>query len=270
MPPPLTSNLDFLAETAAVLINLTPDEDGVVTIDRKKLGTHQHLHIAAADPLTTAFRQVSLPEQQPKRIDLRLSHGLDPAKDFTQQKRVSLIKAGEKFVMADIVTSKFEVYDTLADVYGLYATLSRDAQLIEFSFLLKWPTLKPEEKQQWYSKYACHELNFFLYKKDPQFFNTVIKPYLANKKNPTFLDRWLLGRPLESYLLPWNYEQLNIAERILLTQRVAADRENGQRHIRDLFQLIPPDLDRFNLLFRTAIRGSSLETEDRFGVEGGF
>ena len=44
------SNLDFLAETAAVLLNLAPDEQGVVTISRDDLGGHQHVHILAVDP----------------------------------------------------------------------------------------------------------------------------------------------------------------------------------------------------------------------------
>ena len=54
-------------------------------------------------------------------------------------------------------------YDTLAKVYSLYATLSGNAHLIEFSFILGWPDLKQEQKREKYSKYACHELNFFLY-----------------------------------------------------------------------------------------------------------
>ena len=39
-----------------------------------------------------------------------------------------------------------------------------------------------------YSKYACHELHFFLYHKDPEFFRTVVQPYLKNKMDKQFLD----------------------------------------------------------------------------------
>ena len=34
----------------------------------------------------------------------------------------------------------------------------------------------------------------------------------------------------------------------------------------DLYDLIPPDVDRFNHLFGTAIQGSALETDDPLGV----
>ena len=73
-------------------------------------------------------------------------------------------------MLADVAGSRFEAYDSLAKVYALYATLSKDPKLAEFAFVLDWPKLKAEEKRALYSKYACHELNFFLSKKDPEFF----------------------------------------------------------------------------------------------------
>ena len=102
--------------------------------------------------------------------DLRLAKGLDPQKHFTQQKRTTVVGSGENFKLPDIATSKFEPYDSLARVYALYATLSHEPKLVEFAFILNWPKLKPEEQRTQYSKYACHELNFFLFKKDPKFF----------------------------------------------------------------------------------------------------
>ena len=265
--PPLQSNLDFLSEASVVVTNLVPDDNGIVEIPRKGLGSHQHIHVVAVDPVSTAYRAVSLPEQPTKFRDLRLLAGLDPQKHFTQQKRTTVVTSGGTFELPDIVTSKFEAYDSLARVYGLYMTLSHDPKLLEFGFILNWPNLKPEEKRTQYSKYACHELNFFLFKKDPQFFTAVVKPYLANKRDKTFSIAGCSGMPLEADIDPWAHEQLNIVERILLAQRVPADTEHGKRHVRDLFDLLPPDIERSNLLFRTAIRGSALETSDALGVE---
>ena len=36
--------------------------------------------------------------------------------------------------------------------------------------MLQWPKLKDEDKLAKYSEYACHELSFFLSRKDPEFF----------------------------------------------------------------------------------------------------
>jgi len=261
------ANLDFLAEASLVLLNLEPDEQGVIVIPRKDLGAHQHLHVVAVDPRDTVCRSISLPEVEPKFNDLRLARGLDPAKHFAQRKQVTAVDAKQPFVLADIASSRFEAYDSLARVYTLYATLSNNATLIEFGFIRNWPGLKPEQKQEKYSKYACHELNFFLLHKDPEFFRATILPYLKNKKDKQFLDRWLLGEDLSGYVQPWLYAQLNVVERILLSQRLADDRRHTLRDVRDRFDLIPPDVERANLLFDTAVKGSALETGDKLGLE---
>jgi len=260
------ANLDFLANASAVLLNLEVDENGVVTLPRDELGAHQHLHIVAVDPQSTAYRSISLPEIEAEPNDLRLATGLDPQKHYAQQKQITVVDGKQQFVLGDITGSKFETYDSLGKVYSLYATLSGDATLVEFGFLTGWPDLKPEEKGAKYSKYACHELSFFLYKKDRDFFRTVVLPYLKNKKDKQFLDQWLLGDDLSAYLEPWNYAQLNIVERILLSERVASDRQNTSRHVGDLFALLPPDIERFNFLFKTAVKGSALDTDDSLGL----
>src|SRR5262249_33740800 len=144
-------------------------------------------------PLSTTYRTTSLAEQPAKFADLRLRNGLDPSRHFAQQKQVTVLAAGQPFVLEDPVGSRFEAYDSLPKLYALYATLTKDAKLAEFAFLLTWEKLKPEEKRALYSKHASHELNFFLFKKDVPFFQQVVRPYLANKKDKTFLDHWLIG-----------------------------------------------------------------------------
>lgn len=261
------ANLDFLAEASAVFVNLVPDKDWKIVLKRELLGAHQHLHVVACDPLSTTWRSVALDEPKSVFVDLRLANGLDPKKHFTQQKRISLVGAGQPFTLADIATSKFESYDSLARVYLLFTTLTHDPKLAEFSFVLNWPKLKPEEQKEKYSKFACHELNVFLAKKDPKFFNTVVKPYLANKKDKTFLDRWLLDDKVDPFLQPWSHGQLNVAERVFLAQHINGEGPKTSRHIDELFKLQPPNIDRFLHLFDTAAKGSALETNDNLGLK---
>ncbi|MDB5306990.1 MAG: hypothetical protein JWO38_1192 [Gemmataceae bacterium] len=255
------ANLDFLADPSAVLLNLEPNKDGLVRVDRKKIGPHPVLQVVAVDPLTTTVRTVSLAEQPAGFVDLRLRDGLDPAGHFTQQKQVSVLTPGRPFVLNDVVGSRFEAYDSLAKVYGLYATLSKDPKLAEFSFVLTWPKLKDAEKRELYSKFACHELSFFLWKKDPAFFAAVVKPYLANKKDKTFLDHWLLGDDVSAYTDPWRHGRLNTVERVLLSRRLAGEGDRTARHLDDLFRLLPPNIGRELVLFDTAVQTSELAPE---------
>lgn len=257
----LTTNLDFLAEPATTLLNLQPNEKGVVTIDRKALGTHQDIHIVAVDAFNTVYREVSLPQPAQQVRDLRMTATLDPAKHFAERKQITVLKKGDKVSLPEVSGSNLEVYDSLAKVCRLYTTLHPDATLAEFSFITSWPSLKDVEKREKYSKYACHELNFFLYHKDKAFFETVVLPYLKNKKDKTFLDHWLVGDDLAAYAKPWAYGQLNTLERILLGQRLAGEAPRMARHIKDRYDLLPPDIEKFNLLFATALKSSALESD---------
>lgn len=256
------ANLDFLAEASAVLLNLVPDAEGRIAFDRKALGAHQHLHVVAVDPRSTVYRSVSLAEVPNAPRDLRLANGLNSQQHFTQQKQISILAPGDKLELADITTARFETYDSLARVYSLYLTLSGDATLAEFGFLLKWPDLTVEQKREKYSKYACHELNFFLLHKDPEFFENIVRPYLENKRDKTFLDRWLTGEDLTGDRTPWNFERLNIVERILMAQRIGGEREYTSRHVRELYDLLPPNVERAAFLFGTALKGSALDEKN--------
>ena len=55
-----------------------------------------------------------------------------------------------------------------------------------------WPTLDQKAKQVKFSRHACHELNFFLYANDKPFFNEVVKNFISNKMEKTFVDWYLL------------------------------------------------------------------------------
>lgn len=261
------ANLDFLAQSSLVLTNLVANDEGLVSIKRADLGSHQDILIVAVDPDNTASRRVTLPEPQTEYRDLRLAGPLDIKTHFTQQKRITVIPSGQKFVLPDITSTKFQSYDTLTSVYMLYSTLNPQPNWDEFRFILDWPKLKSEEKKELYSKYASHELSFFLFKKDPQFFKEAIQPYLANKKDKTFLDRWMVEADLSTFTQPWNYERLNTFERILLSQRLPGERPETRRFVQDHFDLIPPNIERFNHLFRTALKGNTLDTDDRLGID---
>ncbi|MBC8289694.1 MAG: hypothetical protein H8E37_05190 [Planctomycetes bacterium] len=262
------SNLDFLSRGSSVVLNLTPDEKGRISVPLEKLNGH-HIHVVAIDPQQTVYRALALGERETQLRDLRLTRSLDLKKHFTQQKQVSLLAANDKFTLDDVLSSKLESYDSLASVFRLYATLSKNPQLVEFRFILAWPKLKPEEKLEKYSKYACHELNFFLSKKDPKFFDQIVRPYLANKQHKTFLDELLLGTDLTKFRKPWEYARLNSVERVLLARRLKGELKYTRQFIGEQLALLPPELDRHHYLYDTALGSSALDTGGKgdFGLD---
>ncbi len=253
------ANLDFLAESAVVLTNLRPGADGVVSIPRIQLGAHSEVQIVAVTPEETVSRILSLPEPETRFRDLRLLDGLNPQLHQAMKREVSFVEKGLSLTIPDASTAQIETYDSIAKVHRLLVTLSGDSTLSEFGFIGEWPKLSAEEKRAKYSKYASHELSFFLYKKDPEFFREVIRPYLESKLHKTFLDHWLLGAELKQYLEPAEFGQLNVVERILLAQRIEGEGPRVARHARDLLDLVPVDLERRDRLFKTALRGRAFE-----------
>ena len=253
------SDLDFLAASAPVIYNLIPDENGVVKIERKALGDRQHVQIYAEDLHDAVWRSFAMPEVPTKFTDVRLARNLDPATPFTQKKEVTVLANGKTLTLADILTSDMESYDTLGGIHALFTTLSHDANLAQFAWVLQWPKLKDDERRAKYSEFACHELNLFLARKDAAFFDKVIKPYLANKKDKTFMDDFLLGNDVKPYLEPWAFEKLNAAERALLGQRLPDEAANLARNLREKWELLPPDPERLDVLFETGLRGRALE-----------
>ncbi len=262
------SNLDFLANAAPVLYNLVPDKDGIVRIDRKSLGDRQHIQVYAEDLTSAVWRTISLPEAGTKFADLRLLKNLDPQKPFTEKKEVTALAKGQSLTLADIVTSDLETYDTLSGVHALFTALNGDANLAKFAWILQWPQLTDAEKRAKYSEFACHELNLFLSRKDTAFFEKVVQPYLRNKKDKTFIDDFLLGNDLARYREPWAFARLNVAERCLLAQRVQGEAAATPRHLRELWEMLPPDTGRFDLLFETALRGRALQGSAGAGFAG--
>ena len=202
------ANLDFLADGSIVLTNLAADKNGVVELDRDLFGDKHMLQIVAQNHFHALLRQAILPESPLEYRDLRLVGGLDSESHFAQQKRYTVLKSDEPFELQDISSAKFQHYDSLSDIYRYFVTLTGNGQLVEFGFLMDWPNRSDEEKLELYKRYACHEFNFFLMKKDPDYFESVIVPYVGNKMHKTFLDQYLLQLDLESWVEPWEFQRL--------------------------------------------------------------
>ncbi|MDD5708799.1 MAG: hypothetical protein PHR35_23025, partial [Kiritimatiellae bacterium] len=254
-----SSVLDFLPTAARLWPNLRPDTNGVIEVPLAELGGRQEVVALAADALTAVSRRLALTESPMSPRDLRLTKAL-PAKElFAERKLAEGLAAGVPFKVADLPSARVEVYDTVAKVFRLLQSLSRDATLEDFAFVTEWPTLPPARQEELYGKFACHELDFFLYHKDRAFFDRVVKPHLANKRDKQFMDLWLLGADLNAYCEPALFQQLNYMERVLLGRSVATRRADMARHVEDHCNLLPPDPDGDERRFQTALRSGGME-----------
>jgi hypothetical protein len=260
-------DLSFLATPAPALLNLRPDKAGNVVIPRAVLGDRQYIRVLAIDRESSVVRDFSLPAAALPPRDLRLARQFNPAQHFSRQNRVSVLEADKAFRFDDALAAQFQAIGHLGAVQQLFFNLTQNPLLNEFSWLLEWKTFDDAKKRALYSQYACHELNFFLQRKDRAFFGAVVQPLLASKRERTFMDDYLLGTDLTRYLAPWPYGRLNALERILLAERMKEEHPTARRMAADWINMQPVNRGRDMFLFETALRGTAL-IADRNEAEG--
>ena len=253
------ATLDFLAAAAVVLDNLRPGDDGVLRVPLSELAAAQSVRIILVDPALTSTVDLALPASEVAARDLRLRLALDPAGHFVEDRRAAAAPAGAPIVVEDIRTGKVELIATLGRARGLLQLLGAGEGLEELAFLGAWSSLDDATKRARYSKYACHEVHLFLWRKDPTFFAEVVRPYLTHKRHPTFVDHFLLGADLSPYLEPWRFGRLNALERILLGSALPAVREAIARLTGDAVDLVPRDAERDAHLLSSLLGAGGLD-----------
>ncbi|MBA3708221.1 MAG: hypothetical protein H0W83_05310 [Planctomycetes bacterium] len=246
-------NLDFLAAPGLVIANRGLDAKGSLRLTAKDIAGAQSLLVIACDDDHTATATLALPPAPVTVRDLRLPQALDPATHPAFHRRSQVLAAGASLA-PPVGTTGQRIYDHVGTLFRLFNALNPDEGLEEFAFLSCWSELADGERRKLYSRYACHELNLFLYRKDRTFFDRVVKPYLANKLQKTFLDHWLLGDDLAPWLDSDRHDRLNILERILLAQRLPAGAAADElRHLDDLMASIDEDPSQWSAWVQTAL-----------------
>lgn len=224
-----------MRNTPLQLFNLAPNQQGEITFNAN-LKPYTQLFLLAIDVNSVAQRQLDLAEcgvevhPSPQKRDLSLTKPLaDPKekKGFTESRTSLNIVKDEKHLIEDVTSTETQLIDDMKKVQGVLDELMRQnyvgnqagayKELAPLFF--KWSSKTLEEKCKVYYKQVCHELNFFLSKRDPEFFKTVVRPFLQCKMEKTFVDHYLLGNFKElarTHLSLDRLQTLNVFEKCLL------------------------------------------------------
>ena len=151
-----------------------------------------------------------------------LDQPLNVDKYYNETRNCDLVGDGDKVTIEDITSTEHMIIDSIDKVKKVQDEIIRILGKAKFDsdleFILKWNTFEMEEKNKKYSKFCCHEVNIFLYFKDPEYFNSVVKPFISNKMEKSFIDFWLLGdyAEIEHYKKIEFFDDLNSLEKCLL------------------------------------------------------
>jgi hypothetical protein len=241
-----------------VLGNLTLDAEGRLKATLPAPGPRQTLTVVVTNGHESVLRQVlgAMPSESYR--DLRLAKALDTGVRFGEVRTVTALPTPQEVVSENASAARIQTYGSVADVYALFESLTNSPELAEFRFILDWPDLADEKKQEHYSRYACHEINVLLSRKDTEFFGRVIRPYLANRRDKTVVDCWLLGAGLEPFLEPWPWARLNAFERAAVGKALPDHAAAVRRALAEVCALRPRDPQAELELFLKALQGRGL------------
>ena len=273
-PPAPGQTLGFLANPASAWFNRVPDAEGKVRLPPGALGDRYLVQVQVEDEADAAWQLLTRPAPPTGAPaiavqDLRLARALEAPGGSAEIREARGLVRGQSLALTDFRTSQWEAYETLGSVFGLLRTLNPNPELARFDWLMRWPSLSPEEQRARYSEFACHEVNLFLHRKDPRFFEAVIRPHLANKRVRTFMDDYLLGSDLRPYREPRAHGRLNAVERALLAGRIDGEAPETTRHLQELWELLPVDPEAEARRFETALGGRALEAGGGLGGGAG-
>ncbi|MFD0893980.1 hypothetical protein KBB96_11195 [Luteolibacter ambystomatis] len=260
--------MDFLASNSVVRYSMKPGLKGSFQMPLDDFRTCQSIHVVVTDGSFMSRTIIPLPPSSPPLRDLRLNRPLDPTKHHTGTRGAAFLARGEETAIDNMLDADWRAFTTLEEAWSYLAGATPQSEhgLSDLAFLKDWSELKETDKLAALNESSGHELHLFLFRKDRAFFDKFVKPRLAEKMEPTFIDDYLLERDLTSYLRPYAWEKLNAAEKALLAHALPAARERIATDLRQRWELDRPDADAENNLFLATLRGQGLSETDSLGL----
>ncbi|KAI8597784.1 hypothetical protein EDD21DRAFT_384542 [Dissophora ornata] len=248
--------LNFLVHPSVVLVNLIPDvSTGQISIPYSAFKEGTFLEIFAMDGRQALQQSFVVPRSSGdldfQKRDLRFKSQLDHTKHYIRERAgvdmdpklqaatddgaasVTLASNGSSSSAVRVINSVSQVYDLMLT---LLVAEDQKEILRKFGFITDWHRLSKDAKKEKFSKWNCHELNLFLFKKDLNFFEAVVVPFLKNKLMKSFMDDYLIGASMEKYVALNEFNRLTCMEKCLLTHRVPSVKTAVAQWIKDRMQ----------------------------------
>ena len=258
--------IDFLQLPSAVEFNLTPDADGKLEIPMADLEGSQFIEIITADLSSLEITYLPLPPSQTPLRDRRIARPLAPDTHHLATRFAAALATGAEAKIENLLDADWRAFTTLTEAHQFLLATTGDNRLGTFTFLTTWPDLEEKEKLALLADHHCHELHLFLSRKDTEFFEKHVKPFLVAKPEPQFIDDYLLDRDLTSYLRPYAFTRLNAAEKALLAQALPTRKADISRELDIRWKSEAPTPDAETILFSQTLKGADLSPTDSLGL----
>lgn len=232
----------FLKNKGGIIASCEVDVDGRAIIDISKHRSFPYLILVIED-MNNSISHIIHNAETPVVIglkDIRLQNKRKEEAIYFNERSVRLLEPGKTLVYEDSTNLKVNSLGDIRTLFQMVKALSISEKLSEWEFITKWNGLSSKEKLQYYNKYMGHELNVFLFFKDKEFFEIVVKKHLANKTNKTFIDYFIVedSESLKKWLSPQAVSKLNLIELALFVYSLKkSGDEKTARRIHEFIRL---------------------------------
>jgi hypothetical protein len=222
----IINNLDYLADSGRTFLNLKPDANGVIEIQKSDLQGFSYLLVNVSDNTGNVLFDTELDQSVLSKVDLRVAKAKEQGLVYSEDFFTKVATPTTPAVIEDMAnTSQYMVEDlgSLLDVLLVICGGNvNKSELQKLKFLVSWHKLSQEEKFKKFEEYGGHELNLFTFFRDRPFFDAHVAPMLRFKAKKEAIDHLLLDDKthFETLLRPENFEQINMVEGALLVHRL--------------------------------------------------
>lgn len=170
-------------------LNLLPTQNSNGTANFTfscNLTPFSQLLLVAVDKESVTQRTIDIDVSEIPKRDLRLQNTLNSEEGLTESRVTRALNQKESDFIKDITSTEVQIVDDLTKVSEILSEIRKvkrtnTGEFSTFDFVKKWHTLSANEKDRYFSDHYCHELNFFIYKRDQPYFKQTVKPFLQCK-----------------------------------------------------------------------------------------
>lgn len=193
------------------------EKNGTLILPNFPIESYSHIQIVASNLISNITEIFALPQSPLPHKDLTLKSQMKKDSFYSINRGTSTINKGTKYQVKDLTSTEIQIVDSISKLLPLQKILlqsrgqdNQNGGYGFWSFLKDWGSYSNDDKLKKYDKFASHELNIFIFFKDREFFNKVVKPFIFNKVEKSIVDYALLGdtnKILEA-IMPQRLEQI--------------------------------------------------------------
>jgi hypothetical protein len=128
---------------------------------------------------------------------LTLKNALDESKGLIETRQSQCLFKDQSDFIEDIASSEIKLIDDLQKVNEILHEIQKYngkhcSTWGKLAFVNNWANLTKQQKDNHLSEYGCHELHFFIKKRDIEYFDAVVRPVIQSKLEKSLVDFFLI------------------------------------------------------------------------------